>query len=1479
MPIRLDDEQCLEWLRDPSISPFENNYVMRKYRKDILTEETLNNPKSFLNRVKRKCFYNTALRPKIIERIKEYQQGSPLRLHTMNDKISDTINYITPPFTPEECERWASNHTINPRTNKRIPITGKEYVELLYTALQYGLPTPPILDTVPDDKYDKKLFNTANRVIKSVLFRLEFIRQNDNLFLSHDTGSFDKRLKVASPITPRRRASREHAMRPDNSQGVSITPAAASAASAASAAASYKSLNEAERKMLRDMALERKEEKDMIAEYNRKKMLEPKKEIDKRIFASFRDFLVDLQKKVMATDSVLIKNILLNATVGAKARLTLPVGVYMNRDNRGLSAVEELLKMYDLDTTEGVIRNLIDNIFVQLLDPSFKFPADAEIACITYSNRKIYFKNAELIDKIFMELYANVDRYTFAGLKDYKNLRLYFRYMVEDVIPPVYVAKREIDMRDITSAYFTDKTHYHNKYYKMLFAATDEEPNNNMRLPEGMGLLIGKGLTKAIYDLDDPDFNPYFYSNPEDRVITDDNPLNGFTYLECKNWVSIPIINPRTFKKILIDSPIYNRLLCISYQYDTNLIPRMLTSRGYTILGALKEAIKSILSDQGKPPQSLEQLEAYIKDTERQFAKIKDARNVPKKATATAPAVTGLKWKSVGIKKPSTGVEIVNNKLIDAFGKAGTPLPFYVLFSKEDLEKFGVSGVSGGTEITKKSYVNIATYYAPVIDSKQSARSRRAARSARTAIITGTGLRLRKITNRQQIDGLVRNNIDINNKLLISRLLIKADKGVLPADVLLTGYDLASLGISVFTNKDYIKISNYYVPVVERRASDRASVSAKPNSNNVALKRRDQKYIPKKYYTVMDCLRWARQPNRDPIKPTVIIATDSDEYNLILEQALSYDHNIRPLNITAKGVKFIKDVLKVSEKYLTIAKQLKYPITKTIDISLINTKVCNAIKEIYEDTTTDDGKKYKRFKHKMIEKCEQFNKPPVICLDALKNARNHVFRAAGDEQLNIHYYQESALASILIEFESIKGRIYDEELRDIFIQDINAFTVYTYEIDDDLEEIVKDAIDAGGPRREFFTKLFEELFCDEEHLTRPFIRPKDNLGNRYYINPNFAPDDNFRKVIAAYKKNYLPYITDYTTERDYEYIYYVIGKLLAIPFYNDEIGLPQQFADYILTGFIKQPKDLDYYDILYFYLKDFNNATYFINMITSASDVKGIEDVMMSFNDTYKISRAKGKESGAAITKDNFIKFLQQQANHAITKNFITKDEDIIKSAKNMSKRYVSLFAGFSNEIRKFLYKKEATMEQLNILITTEPMTYAILEELANKMVVKIEVSTKSVEDEGYDPTDIMTAEERAAREVEMKGYITNIITQPRNGVNEPAHFLFVKKLLRFWTAFNYYNKAGNYRIFYKYGWLIDIKRLPEAHTCFNQLDIYGYPDNATAQEKEEYLYKMLATAVEEQQMELMGGAKRSKQAKQAGEAKHIKDNTKTKII
>jgi hypothetical protein len=35
MAIRLNDEQCLLWIKDPSISPFENNRIPYKIRRNI----------------------------------------------------------------------------------------------------------------------------------------------------------------------------------------------------------------------------------------------------------------------------------------------------------------------------------------------------------------------------------------------------------------------------------------------------------------------------------------------------------------------------------------------------------------------------------------------------------------------------------------------------------------------------------------------------------------------------------------------------------------------------------------------------------------------------------------------------------------------------------------------------------------------------------------------------------------------------------------------------------------------------------------------------------------------------------------------------------------------------------------------------------------------------------------------------------------------------------------------------------------------------------------------------------------------------------------------------------------------------------------------------------------------------------------------------------------------------------------------------
>jgi hypothetical protein len=189
MPINLNDDHCLLWIKDPSVSPFENNYEQHTRRKNILSEENVKNPKSFLNKVKRKCFHNSALRQKIVDQIKENQKNGTMRLYTLNDKKGSLTNieYITPPFTQKECERWLSNHLENPRPTESTAATGTSkvydkisvgdriYTELIYTSLQYGLSTPSALDSEPptladkfDDNFQRTGYIRMNKLIKNI---------------------------------------------------------------------------------------------------------------------------------------------------------------------------------------------------------------------------------------------------------------------------------------------------------------------------------------------------------------------------------------------------------------------------------------------------------------------------------------------------------------------------------------------------------------------------------------------------------------------------------------------------------------------------------------------------------------------------------------------------------------------------------------------------------------------------------------------------------------------------------------------------------------------------------------------------------------------------------------------------------------------------------------------------------------------------------------------------------------------------------------------------------------------------------------------------------------------------------------------------------------------------------------------------------------------------------------------------------------
>ena len=220
MAIILNDEQCLMWIKDPSISPYVKEYLYsiddsdtspykRFQNKQILFDENDKTPTLFINKVKDVCFINSLLRQKIVDKIKEYKRDKIPRLYTLNDKWKydnegmenpefANIDYTIPYFTEEECKRWVSNHLINPRTNVSIKQNSRIYIELLYTTMQYEIDIQIIENDIRKTsrkQSGRKDNENTLHIINGITDRLKFMRKNDAEFLTHDIKAFDKLLE------------------------------------------------------------------------------------------------------------------------------------------------------------------------------------------------------------------------------------------------------------------------------------------------------------------------------------------------------------------------------------------------------------------------------------------------------------------------------------------------------------------------------------------------------------------------------------------------------------------------------------------------------------------------------------------------------------------------------------------------------------------------------------------------------------------------------------------------------------------------------------------------------------------------------------------------------------------------------------------------------------------------------------------------------------------------------------------------------------------------------------------------------------------------------------------------------------------------------------------------------------------------------------------------------------------------------------
>jgi hypothetical protein len=355
---------------------------------------------------------------------------------------------------------------------------------------------------------------------------------------------------------------------------------------------------------------------------------------------------------------------------------------------------------------------------------------------------------------------------------------------------------------------------------------------------------------------------------------------------------------------------------------------------------------------------------------------------------------------------------------------------------------------------------------------------------------------------------------------------------------------------------------------------------------------------------------------------------------------------------------------------------------------------------------------------------------------------------------------------------------------------------------------------------------------------------------------------------TAFKK------ANYYTEDDYKHIYNIIGKVLSAAVINDDIMIPKSLSTYILTGLIKQPRDITLYDLLYFYLCEFDNAMVFFNIciymmskkppewIVGTKTIDGtIDKTEISFNDYYEIS--KNEQVITIDNKDKCRKYILQLARHIITKNFLFKSEP--NSDKNMRMRYMSLFDGFSDKLRTTLTEAKINVKDFESMITISQLNEESLKEFANEIGVEIRgIGINTFSDDKKNK--IIS---------EMKLLLDDIITQKQEGKTDKDHTIFIRKLLQFWSATTQLkirdssekekdaeNKTKGiakvnfyYTMLYFVGY--NTNRLPQSHTCFEKIDFFGFPEkiiepdanppvmgDMTYEEKKRFLYDKLYSSV-----------------------------------
>jgi hypothetical protein len=395
-----------------------------------------------------------------------------------------------------------------------------------------------------------------------------------------------------------------------------------------------------------------------------------------------------------------------------------------------------------------------------------------------------------------------------------------------------------------------------------------------------------------------------------------------------------------------------------------------------------------------------------------------------------------------------------------------------------------------------------------------------------------------------------------------------------------------------------------------------------------------------------------------------------------------------------------------------------------------------------------------------------------------------------------------------------------------------------------------------GVRRSFIQRLLDEL-----SIYKIFISSSDESTQRYFINPKFTPDDQFKRISN----------TRFAQEEDYVEFYTFVGHVLNFILMND-IGLKIKLSHNILAHMLYKHDEITDDDYVGYAMMDFPiEFNTFINLMKNPDWIEASD---ITFNDTYPL-----KATDDPVTPANFREYLQARYKYRYLHRLFSNEQQ--PDAPDVYDRFKGFAKGMQT-VRKYLRSENVTVTMLDKLITFG------------------EVSQETVDLLIANFTRAMNAREQTPEVRQLKDIMVRILRDNGErlpydvlGVERPStengrqeeFFKFIDRLLMFWTSYRHYAPGFNYFMIVSEPENLDAGRrirqrrpltdqdrqnlLPEAHTCFQRVDV-----PSTYYNNFETLYRKLvqASSMVEAGIGNYGGSKKKSKSKSKS-----KSSSKTK--